>query len=157
MFTDFERLRLRSDQIYSDRHYFILLERLMRNRIASSFVIAIAFSGAAIAPAFASDDMFENIVQFPVRVVGSGFGAVVGVPLGAFRDSVKGWMAGTKMVAGGLGNAEGCVQQIVGGATGGPVGFVGGAAFGTVDGAVHGLKAGFGSPFGKDSFTFKDE
>jgi hypothetical protein len=66
-------------------------------------------------------------------------------------------MAATKMVAGGLGNAEGGPQQIIGGAIGGPVGAVGGAAFGTVDGAVHGLKAGYGSPFGKDSFTFKDE
>jgi len=129
----------------------------MRNKIASSFVIAIGFLGATIAPTFAGDDTFQDIVQFPYRVVGSGFGAVAGVPLGAFRDSVKGWMAATKMVAGGLGNAEGGPQQMIGGAIGGPVGFVGGAAFGTVDGAVHGLKSGYGSPFGKDSFTFKDE
>jgi hypothetical protein len=129
----------------------------MRNKIASSFVIAIGFLGATIAPTFAGDDTFQNICQFPYRVVGSGFGAVAGVPLGAFRDSVKGWMAGTKAVASGLGNADGTPQQIVGGTIGGPIGFVGGAAFGTVDGAVHGLKSGYGSPFGKDSFTFKDE
>jgi len=129
----------------------------MRNKIASIFVIAIGVLGATVAPAVAGDDTFQDVVQFPYRVVGSGFGAVLGVPLGAWRDSVKGWMAATKMVAGGLGNAEGCGQQIVGGAIGGPVGFVGGAAFGTVDGAVHGLKAGYGSPFGKDSFTFKEE
>jgi hypothetical protein len=81
----------------------------------------------------------------------------VGVPLGAFKDSVKGGIAATKFVATSLGNADGEIQQIIGLTVGAPFGAIGGGAFGTVDGAVHGVKAGYGSPFGKDSFTFKDE
>ena len=42
-------------------------------------------------------------------------GGTVGVPLGAVKDGVKGWMKASKAVAGGLGNEDGSdSRQIVG-------------------------------------------
>jgi len=129
----------------------------MLRKIASSLVLAVGLGGATIAPSFASDDTFQDIVLFPVKAVGGSFGAVVGVPLGAVKDSVKFGWSGTTFVAKGLGNEDGTPQLLIGSVVGGPVGFVGGAAFGCFDGALHGAKSGFSSPFGKDSFTYKDE
>jgi hypothetical protein len=136
---------------------FKTLEKLMLRKIAFSLVLAAGLGGATIAPSFASDDTFQDIVLFPVKAVGSGFGLVLGIPLGAAKDSVKGGWSGTTFVAKALGNEDGTGQQVVGSVIGGPVGFVGGAAYGMFDGAVHGAKSGFSSPFGKDSFTYKDE
>lgn len=131
----------------------------MLNKLASSFILASALVGTIVAPSFAGDDesTFQSIVNIPVRVVGAGVGGTVGVPLGAVKDGVKGWMKASKAVAGGLGNEDGSFQQIVGCSVGGPFGAVGGSAFGCFDGLVHGVKTGYEKPFTKEAFTFKDE
>lgn len=130
----------------------------MLKRISSSFILASALVGTMVAPSLSAEEgTFQSIVTFPVRVVGSAFGGTLGVPLGAFKDSVVGWQKSTKYVAGAMGKEDGDFQTIVGGSVGGPVGFTGGAAYGTVDGFLHGVKAGYKNPFGKDSFTFKDK
>lgn len=125
-------------------------------------MLASALVGALVLPTFAaatasSDDTFQNIVFFPVRVVGSGTGFLVGMPLGAVKDGVKGAQMGTKWVAGKLGNEDGVYQTWAGGILGGPVGLLGGAAYGTFDGGWHGVVTGYEKPFSKDAFTFKDE
>jgi len=130
----------------------------MLNKLASSFILASALVGTMVAPSLAGDEStFESIVNVPVRVVGAGVGGTVGVPLGAVKDGVKGWMKASKSVAGALGNEDGSFQQIVGCSIGGPFGAVGGSAFGVFDGLVHGVKTGYEKPFTKEAFTFKDE
>jgi hypothetical protein len=132
-------------------------------KLATSFMLASALVGALVLPTLAastatsSDDTFQNIVFFPVRVVGSSVGFAVGVPLGAVKDGVKGAMMSTKWVAGKLGNEEGTPHQIIGAVVGAPFGIAGGAAYGTFDGGWHGITTGYEKPFSKDSFTFKDE
>jgi hypothetical protein len=132
-------------------------------KLATSFMLASALVGATTLPSFAQtatasgDDTFQNIVFFPVRVVGSMTGLVVGVPLGAVKDGVKGAQMSTKWVAGKLGNEDGVYQQWAGAILGGPFGIAGGAAYGTFDGGYHGLVTGYEKPFSKDAFTFKDE
>jgi len=112
---------------------------------------------AANTTATSSDDTFQNIVFFPVRVVGSTVGLVMGVPLGAVKDGVKGAQMGTKWVSGKLGNEDGTYQTIAGAILGAPFGVIGGGAYGTFDGGWHGIVTGYEKPFSKDSFTFKDE
>ena len=130
----------------------------MRKKLASALMVASALAGLTVAPSYADDEStFQTIVQFPVRVVGSATGTVVGVPLGMFKDGVKGYIMGTKWVAGKLGDEDGTYQNWWGGVFGGPFGAVGGTAYGAFDGAVHGMKAGYSDPFSKDAFTFKDE
>lgn len=135
----------------------------MYKKLATSFMLASALVGALVLPTFAantataSDDTFQNIVFFPVRVVGSSVGFVVGMPLGAVKDGVKGAMMSTKWVAGKLGNEEGTPHQLVGAVVGAPFGIAGGAAYGTFDGGWHGIVTGYEKPFSKDAFTFKDE
>lgn len=129
----------------------------MLNKLASSFILASALVGTLVAPSFADGDTFKNIVTFPVKVVGTGAGVVVGVPLGAFKDSVKGSIKASRAVAGKLGNEDNSGCMLFGSILGGPVGFVGGGAYGCFDGAVHGAKEGYSKPFSKDTFTFKDE
>jgi hypothetical protein len=132
-------------------------------KLATSFMLASALVGAMVLPTFAantatsSDDTFQNIVFFPVRVVGSSVGFVMGVPLGAVKDGVKGAQMGTKWVAGKLGNEDGTYQTVAGAILGAPFGILGGGAYGTFDGGWHGIVAGYEKPFSKDSFTFKDE
>jgi len=104
-----------------------------------------------------SDDTFQNICFFPVRVVGSSVGFLVGMPLGAVKDGVKGAQMGTKWVAGKLGNEDGTYQTVAGAILGGPVGVLGGGAYGTFDGGWHGIVTGYEKPFSKDAFTFKEE
>jgi hypothetical protein len=134
------------------------MEICMLNKLAPSFILASALVGTMMAPSFAGDDKFESICQFPLRVVGAGVGTIVGVPMGAFKDSVKGFLSGESFVAGKLGNEDGNANKVIGCLIGGPVGFVGGAGFGAgFDGPVHGLKSGYSKPFSKDAFTFKDE
>lgn len=77
----------------------------------------------------ADDDTFKTVCLFPVKVLGSGVGTVVGVPLGAVKNGTKGAMMSTKWVAGKLGNEDGQYQQWTGALVGGPFGVVGGAAF----------------------------
>ncbi len=129
----------------------------MLKKLASSFILASALVGTLVAPSFADDDTFKSIVIFPVRVVGTGAGMAVGVPLGAFKDSVKGYIKASKATAGKLGNEDNGGCQFFGQVLGGPFGFVGGGAYGMFDGAVHGAKEGYSKPFSKDTFTFKDE
>ena len=130
----------------------------MLKKLAYSFVLASALVGTTVAPSFAGDDsMFKSICLFPVKVVGSCAGGVVGVPMGAFKDSVIGAHMGTKTVADALGKSGGTVNTAVGAVTGGPVGLVGGGAYGCFDGSVHGFKAGYSKPFSGDSFRYKDK
>ena len=129
----------------------------MLNKLASSFILASALVGTLVLPSYADDDTFKNIVTFPIRVVGSGVGMVAGVPLGAFKDSVKGSIKASKAVAGKVGNEDNSGCMLLGGLIGGPVGFLGGGAYGCFDGAVHGAKEGYSKPFSKDTWTFKDE
>ncbi len=129
----------------------------MLRKIASSFLIASALVGSMVAPSQADDSTFQNIVYFPVRVVGSGVGMVVGVPLGFTKDGTKGYIKATQWVAGKTGNEDEKYHQIFGGIVGGPFGLIGGGAYGMFDGMVHGAKAGYDQPFSKEAFTFKDE
>jgi len=108
-----------------------------------------------VAPSYADDDTFKTVCLFPVRVLGSGVGTVVGVPLGAVKDGTKGAIMSTKWVAGKLGNEDGMYQQWTGALVGGPFGVVGGAAYGCFDGGWHGMKTGFEKPFSKEAFTFQ--
>src|SRR5262245_39343145 len=126
------------------------MEICMRKSLATSLLLASALVGT-MAPSFAGDDTFENICQFPWRVAGSGVGTVVGVPLGAVKDGVRGSEKATKWVAEKLGNADGTGQLWVGAIVGGPVGFVGGGAYGRFDGGVHGARTGYEKPFSKDA------
>lgn len=140
----------------------------MLKKLATSFMLASALVGALVLPTLAqnakttatsagSDDTFQNIVFFPVRVVGSGVGLAVGIPLGAVKDGVKGAQMGTKWVAGKLGNEDGVYQNWVGALVGGPVGLAGGSAYGTFDGGWHGIVTGYEKPFSTEAFTFKEE
>jgi hypothetical protein len=129
----------------------------MLKKFASSFILASALVGSMVAPSFADDDTFKNIVQFPVKVVGSSVAMVVGVPMGAIKDGVKGSIKSTKWASGKLGSEDSGISCFFGSVLGGPVGFVGGGAYGCFDGAVHGAKTGYSKPFSHDAFTFKDE
>jgi hypothetical protein len=133
------------------------MEICMLNKLASSFILASALVGTMMAPSFAGDDTFKSVCQFPLRVVGAGVGTVIGVPMGAFKDSAVGFGKGESWVAGKIGNEDGNFPKVIGCLIGGPVGFVGGAGYGCFDGTVHGFKSGYSKPFSKDSFTFKDE
>ena len=129
----------------------------MLKKLASSFILASALVGTMVAPSYADDDTFKTVCLFPVKVLGSGVGTVVGVPLGAVKDGTKGAMMSTKWVAGKLGNEDGQYQQWTGALVGGPFGVVGGAAYRCFDGAWHGMKTGFEKPFSKEAFTFKED
>lgn len=129
----------------------------MVKKVASSLVLAVALAGSIVAPSYADDSTFQQIVQFPVKVLGSAVSTVIGVPEGAVKDGVKGAQMSTKWVAGKLGDEDGKGQTFFGAVLGGPVGLVGGAAYGCFDGGWHGMKTGFEKPFTKESFTFKDE
>ena len=129
----------------------------MLKKLASSFILASALVGTMVAPSYADDDTFKTVCLFPVRVLGSGVGTVVGVPLGAVKDGTKGAIMSTKCVAGKLGNEDGMYQQWTGALVGGPFGIVGGAAYGCFDGGWHGMKTGFEKPFSKEAFTFKED
>lgn len=129
----------------------------MVRKLATSFILASTLVGAMVAPSFAADDTFQSICYFPVRLLGSATGTVIGVPEGAVKDGVKGAQMATKWVATKLGDDDGTYQTWAGAILGAPFGIVGGAAYGTFDGAVHGVKTGYNKPFSKDSFTFKDE
>lgn len=129
----------------------------MLKKLASSFILAWALVGTMGAPSYADDDTFKTVCLFPVRVLGSGVGTVVGVPLGAVKDGTKGAIMSTKWVAGKLGNEDGMYQQWTGALVGGPFGVVGGAAYGCFDGGWHGMKTGFEKPFSKEAFTFKED
>jgi len=135
----------------------------MFKQLATSLVLASALIGA-VSPAFAantnanaSDDMFQSVCFFPVRVVGSTVGFLVGMPEGAVKDGVKGAMLSTKWVAGKLGNENGTYQNWAGALVGAPFGIIGGACYGTFDGGWHGVKTGYEKPFSKEAFTFKEE
>lgn len=129
----------------------------MVRKFATSFILASTLVGAVVAPSFASDDTFQSICFFPVRVIGSGVGSVLGVPEGVVKDGVKGAMLSTKWLANKLGDEDGSYQTWAGAIFAAPFGIVGGGAYGTFDGGWHGMKTGYEKPFSKDSFTFKDE
>ena len=129
----------------------------MLKKLASSFLIAACMVGTMAAPSNADEDTFRQVVFFPVRVVGSGVGTVVGVPLGMVKDGTRGSIMATKWVADKLGDEDGSIHQVVGGVVGGPFGLAGGGAYGVFDGGWHGMKTGFEQPFSKEAFTFKDE
>ena len=136
----------------------------MFKKLATSLVLATVLTGA-VSPAFAasknssnsSDDLFQSICFFPVRVVGSTVGLLVGIPEGAVKDGVKGAMMSQSWVAGKLGNEKGQYEQWAGWMVGAPFGIVGGAAYGTFDGGWHGVKTGYEKPFSREAFTFKEE
>jgi hypothetical protein len=125
--------------------------------LASALISAVSPAIAATSNTNASDDTFQSIVFFPVRVVGSTVGFFVGVPEGAVKDGVKGAQLSTKWVAGKLGNESGTYEQWAGAILGAPFGIVGGAAYGTFDGGWHGICTGYEKPFSKEAFTFKEE
>ncbi len=129
----------------------------MLKKLASSFILASAIVGATVAPSLADDDTFKNVVFFKFKVLGCAVGSILGVPLGAFKDGVKGGQKATSLVAKTLGNEDGDWQTVVGLAVGAPFGAVGGAAYGSVDGLVHGFKSGYEKPFSASTFTYKDE
>jgi len=129
----------------------------MHKKLASCFMLAAAVVGAMAAPSYADGDTFKSIVQFPVKLLGSGASTAVGMPEGAVKDGVKGAQMSTKWVAGKLGDEDGKYQTWAGAVLGGPVGLLGGAAYGVFDGGWHGMKTGYEKPFTKESFTFKEE
>ncbi len=129
----------------------------MQKKLAYSLILAVALVGTVVAPSYADDDTFKSVVQFPLRLLGSAAGTVVGAPEGAVKDGVKGAKMSTKWVAGKLGDEDGQFQTWTGALLGGPVGIVGGAAYGMFDGGLHGAKTGYEKPFSKESFTFKEE
>ena len=129
----------------------------MRKRLACSLAMASAFIFTSIAPSFAGDEYCKGICGFPLRLAGCGISTVLGVPLGSFKDSVKGGQAAAKYVAKTLGNEDGDLHMLVGYVVGAPAGATFGAAVGSVDGLVHGFKTGYDKPFSSDSFTYKDE
>jgi len=129
----------------------------MHKKLASSLALAVAMLGTLVAPSYADGDTFKNVVQFPVKLLGSAVGAAVGMPEGAVKDGVKGSKMSTKWVAKKLGDEDGQFQTWTGALLGGPVGIAGGAAYGVFDGGVHGAKTGYEKPFSKESFTFKEE
>jgi len=138
----------------------------MFKKLATSFTLASALIGAMVSPTFAAassgpatstNDTFQSICFFPVRVVGSTVGLLVGMPEGFVKDGVKGAQLSTKWVAEKLGNESGTYQLWAGALLGGPFGVVGGATYGTFDGGWHGVSTGYQKPFSKDAFTFKDE
>jgi hypothetical protein len=133
------------------------MELSMRKKLATAALVVSTLVGMTVSPSYADDDTFQSIVQFPVRVVGTGVGTVVGVPLGAVKDGVKGYIMSTKWVAEKLGDEDGTYQTWWGAVFGGPFGLVGGSAYGCFDGAVHGMKSGYSDPFGPDTWTFHDE
>jgi hypothetical protein len=133
------------------------MEKSMFKKLASSFLLASVFVGSLVAPAMADETTFQKIVFLPVRMVGSGVGTVVGVPLGVVKDGNRGAIKSTKWVAGKLGNEDGKYHQMFGAIVGGPFGAIGGGTYGIADGGWHGMKTGFDKPFSKDAFTFKDE
>ena len=133
----------------------------MFKKLATTLVLASALVGA-VSPAFAasanaSDDTFQSVCFFPVRVVGSTAGFLVGIPLGMVKDGTKGAIMSTKWVAGKLGDENGTYQQWAGAILGGPWGILGGSAYGTFDGGWHGMSTGYSKPFSKEAFTFKEE
>lgn len=129
----------------------------MRKRLAYSFAMASAFIFGTVSPSFAGDECSKSMAQLPLKVAGCGISTVLGVPLGTFKDSVKGGQAGAKYVAKTLGNEDGDLHMLVGYVVGAPTGAAVGGAIGSVDGLVHGFKTGYDKPFSKESFTFKDE
>lgn len=129
----------------------------MHNKLASSLILALAVAGTVVAPSYADDDTFKNIVQVPVKTLGSAASTAVGMPEGAIKDGVKGAQMATKWVAGKLGDEDGKYQTWFGAVLGGPFGIAGGAAYGVFDGGWHGMKSGWEKPFTKDSFTFKED
>ncbi len=133
------------------------MEKYMLKKMMLSTVAASVILGGSYLPCFAEGDTFENICLFPVRLVGSTVGTIVGVPEGAVKDGVRGAIKSTKLVAGKLGNEDGKYQQTAAAVLAGPFGLVGGGVFGLFDGAWHGMKTGYEKPFSKDAFTFKDE
>jgi len=133
------------------------MEIFMVRKLATSFILASTLVGVMVAPSFAADDTFQSICFFPVRLVGSAVGTVIGVPEGAVKDGVKGAQLATKWVAEKLGDEDGTYQTWAGAILGGPFGLAGGGAYGTFDGGWHGMKTGYEKPFSKDAFTFKDE
>jgi hypothetical protein len=133
------------------------MEMCMVRKLATSFILASTLVGAVVAPSFAADDTFQSICFFPVRVIGSGVGSVIGVPEGMVKDGVRGAMMSTKWMANKLGDEDGTYQTIAGAVLAAPFGIVGGSAYGSFDGVWHGCKTGYEKPFSKDSFTFKEE
>ncbi len=129
----------------------------MRNKLASSLMLALALVGTLVAPSFADDDTFKSVVMIPWKVAGSAVSTVIGCPEGAVKDGTRGAIKASKWVAGKLGNEDGTYQLWFGSILGGPAGALGGAAYGCFDGTWHGMKTGYEKPFTKDSFTFKDE
>src|SRR5262245_26469675 len=126
------------------------MEICMRKKLATSLLLASTLIGTMVAPSFAGDDTFQNICFFPVRVLGSGVSTVLGLPLGAVKDGVKGARQSTEWVAEKLGNKDGTGQLWVGAIVGGPFGLLGGGAYGCFDGGWHGMKTGYEKPFSKD-------
>jgi len=137
------------------------MENSMYKKLATSLLLASALIGA-VSPAFAaptnaSDDTFQSVAFFPVRVVGSTVGWLVGMPEGAVKDGTKGAVLSTKWVAGKLGDENGTYQNWAGAILGAPFGIVGGASYGVFDGGWHGIVTGYTKPFSKEAFTFKEE
>ena len=133
------------------------MEIYMRNKLASSFMLALALGTTLVLPSFADDDTFKTIVMFPWKVAGSCVGTVVGVPEGMVKDGVKGCMMSQQWTTEKLGNKDSKVANWCGAALGGPFGLVGGACYGSFDGGWHGMKTGYTKPFSQDAFTFKEE
>ena len=86
------------------------MEKYMLKKMMLSTVAASVILGGSYLPCFAEGDTFENICLFPVRLVGSTVGTIVGVPEGAVKDGVRGAIKSTKLVAGKLGNEDGKYQ-----------------------------------------------
>src|SRR5271163_4229957 len=126
----------------------------MRNKLASSFMLALALVGTSVLPSFADDDTFKSIVTFPWKVAGSCVGTAVGIPEGMVKDGVKGAMMSQEWATEKLGNKDSKVANWCGAVLGGPFGLVGGATYGSFDGGWHGMKTGYQKPFSHDAFTF---
>jgi hypothetical protein len=132
------------------------MEICMLKKIASSFILASALVGTMVAPSYADDDTFKTVCLFPVRVVGSTVGFVVGVPLGAIKDGNRGAIKSTQWMAEKVSKQDGPYAWWPG-VFAAPFGIVGGSAYGLFDGGWHGMKTGFEKPFSKDAFTFKED
>ncbi len=123
--------------------------KTMRKKLFLSSLLAMCAVMSNVTACFAYPERPEDwrvqyeMWYFPVRVVSMLSAVIWDVPTGAFTDSIKGSIGGTKMVARNLGNEDGKVHLVAGGLTGGPVGVVSGAAYGLLHGAWHGTRHGF--------------
>ena len=121
----------------------------MRKKLLISTILAAVAIFSNVAACFAYPERPEDwrvqyeLYYFPVRLVSMVSAVLWDMPTGAFVDSIKGAIGGTKMVARNLGKEDSPYEKVAGGLTGGPVGLVSGATYGLLHGWWYGTNHGF--------------